>query len=351
MKSFAIFSTFAVLGLASACPTGSIPDASGVKCCAASCGTCGGYGCDKRPGGSSACCTGSVTTSCTLGYLPCVINGTPTTTPTTAPSSNCPPGSIADSSGTRCCPSACGLCGGLGCDKRPGGDIACCTGSITLSCTLGVLPCVINGTPTPTTAPTNSPSSCPSGSIADASGVKCCAASCGLCGGYGCDSRPGGAAACCTGSVTKSCTLGSLPCVVNGAPTTAPTTAPSSCPPGSITDATGTKCCAATCGICGGYGCDARPGGDVACCTGSVTKSCTLGGLPCVINGTPTTTTPPVQSCPTGSVADASGTKCCPANCGLCGGSGCDTRPGGAYNCCTSSITKYCVENVLPCML
>eukprot|EP00612_Vaucheria_litorea_P004578 CAMPEP_0171461176 /NCGR_PEP_ID=MMETSP0945-20130129/5734_1 /TAXON_ID=109269 /ORGANISM="Vaucheria litorea, Strain CCMP2940" /LENGTH=339 /DNA_ID=CAMNT_0011987481 /DNA_START=42 /DNA_END=1060 /DNA_ORIENTATION=+ len=264
MKSFAIFSTFAVLGLASACPTGSIPDASGVKCCAASCGTCGGYGCDKRPGGSSACCTGSVTTSCTLGYLPCVINGTPTTTPTTAPSSNCPPGSIADSSGTRCCPSACGLCGGLGCDKRPGGDIACCTGSITLSCTLGVLPCVINGTPTPTTAPTNSPSSCPSGSIADASGVKCCAASCGLCGGYGCDSRPGGAAACCTGSVTKSCTLGSLPCVVNGAPTTAPTTAPSSCPPGSITDATGTKCCAATCGICGGYGCDARPGGDVA---------------------------------------------------------------------------------------
>lgn len=29
-------------------------------CCASSCGTCGGSGCDKRPGGSSECCSGTI---------------------------------------------------------------------------------------------------------------------------------------------------------------------------------------------------------------------------------------------------------------------------------------------------
>merc|ERR1712096_262592 len=30
--------------------------ASGKKCCASECGTCGGKGCSKRPGGKKACC-------------------------------------------------------------------------------------------------------------------------------------------------------------------------------------------------------------------------------------------------------------------------------------------------------
>ena len=47
-------------------------------CCAASCGTCGGADCDKRPGGVEACCTQHVTMnapSCdeTGGVGPCNI--------------------------------------------------------------------------------------------------------------------------------------------------------------------------------------------------------------------------------------------------------------------------------------
>jgi hypothetical protein len=34
--------------------------ASGIVCCAASCGSCGGSGCQARPGGSSMCCLGRV---------------------------------------------------------------------------------------------------------------------------------------------------------------------------------------------------------------------------------------------------------------------------------------------------
>lgn len=39
---------------------------------------------------------------------------------------------------------------------------------------------------------------------------------------------------------------------------------------------------------------------------------------------------------------DGFGTHCCAASCGSCGGSGCSSRPGGAYKCCTSKLTRTC---------
>jgi hypothetical protein len=45
-------------------------------CCAAACGTCGGTGCGGRPGGSAACCTGSIRASgrsCAQYPPPCLV--------------------------------------------------------------------------------------------------------------------------------------------------------------------------------------------------------------------------------------------------------------------------------------
>jgi hypothetical protein len=49
---------------------------NGNVCCAPGCGTCGGGGCGSRPGGSAACCVGSIQAadrSCATNMPPCVI--------------------------------------------------------------------------------------------------------------------------------------------------------------------------------------------------------------------------------------------------------------------------------------
>ena len=54
--------------------------------------------------------------------------------------------------------------------------------------------------------------------LASTAAPTCCAASCGICGGTGCDKRPGGARACCGGDIRKanaSCDTHQPPCVVN----------------------------------------------------------------------------------------------------------------------------------------
>ena len=48
----------------------------GSACCASSCGTCGGLGCDRRPGGAANCCIGQITEVCGSGQdAPCVTRG------------------------------------------------------------------------------------------------------------------------------------------------------------------------------------------------------------------------------------------------------------------------------------
>ena len=63
-------------------PSGGDPScARGVSdgrvCCLSSCGTCGGTGCDKRPGGGEACCSSSIEQTgrqCDSGAAPCVLD-------------------------------------------------------------------------------------------------------------------------------------------------------------------------------------------------------------------------------------------------------------------------------------
>jgi hypothetical protein len=57
-------------------PTCATGIASGSACCAAACGSCGGTGCGSRPGGSTDCCTGSISTSgrsCEVHPPPCMM--------------------------------------------------------------------------------------------------------------------------------------------------------------------------------------------------------------------------------------------------------------------------------------
>eukprot|EP00611_Tribonema_gayanum_P019005 TRINITY_DN3238_c0_g1_i1.p1 TRINITY_DN3238_c0_g1~~TRINITY_DN3238_c0_g1_i1.p1 ORF type:complete len:656 (+),score=230.62 TRINITY_DN3238_c0_g1_i1:208-2175(+) len=47
-----------------------------------------------------------------------------------------------------------------------------------------------------------------------------------------------------------------------------------------------TFCCKASCKKCGGTGCELRPGGEDACCTSKITKTCSATvGAPCVLPG------------------------------------------------------------------
>ncbi|CAM9729407.1 unnamed protein product, partial [Hapterophycus canaliculatus] len=56
-----------------------------------------------------------------------------------------------------------------------------------------------------------------------------------------------------------------------------------------------------------------------------------------------------------GGVLSDSGTSCCPASCGSCGGHGCSGRGDGADSCCTSNIEDAgitCAENgAAPCLV
>ena len=63
--------------------------------------------------------------------------------------------------------------------------------------------------------PTHADPECENGVLA---GPVCCAASCGICGGTGCNDRPGGSESCCAGTIqakNQSCDDHVAPCVVD----------------------------------------------------------------------------------------------------------------------------------------
>merc|ERR1712196_71585 len=78
---------------------GDLQCTNGIKrkniCCAKSCGKCGGYRCEKRPGGRSKCCSENIKSSkksCSTNNAPCLISNPPTRTPTTpSPTRKCIP--------------------------------------------------------------------------------------------------------------------------------------------------------------------------------------------------------------------------------------------------------------------
>ena len=93
------------------------------------------------------------------------------------------------------------------------------------------------------------------GGVVDPLGVACCPASCGVCGGEGCFSREGGADACCGDNLASAnVTCGSPPCMLSmEADLEAVHRRVDACEAaGGIADATGFRCCNASCGVCGG---------------------------------------------------------------------------------------------------
>mmetsp|Transcript_2989 Transcript_2989/g.4534 ORF Transcript_2989/g.4534 Transcript_2989/m.4534 type:complete len:522 (+) Transcript_2989:63-1628(+) len=310
----------AVRALATSCPTGGILDESGKFCCISSCGVCGGFGCDRRVGGASACCTSQITQSCSNSGLLCLA--------TESDSSICQNGGIIDSSSSFCCPLSCGQCGGYGCNSRPGGDSNCCTSKITNSCNSNGPPCKIED---------DVPATCPYDGIIDSTGKICCSSSCRECGGYGCDLKPGGAANCCTSHITESCSNKSAPCILDGTN--------SSCPNGGIFDSSGTVCCTESCGQCGGDGCHLRPGGASQCCTSQATNSCSSNTLPCIVDNATSSSDDDDDEdsvCSDGILSEVFSPAftcllqyCCPKSCSECNinSLSCETEP----ECCAYS--------------
>ena len=85
----------------------------------------------------------------------------------------------------------------------------------TVFALLSVAPLLVTAAPDPT---------CATG-ILDANGQNCCAAACGRCGGTGCQARPGGSRACCSGSIAgagKSCAEDAPPCAMPPSPAPPP---------------------------------------------------------------------------------------------------------------------------------
>lgn len=100
----------------------------------------------------------------------------------------------------------------------------------------------------------------------------------------------------------------------------------------------GRICSSEGCGLCGGGGCQDRPGGPLQSCIHDIyraKKLCENSFPPCLL---------PVASAPRGDSTCKSGIisnyVCCLKSCGYCGGFGCEKRRGGANNCCTDVIKK-----------
>lgn len=266
--------------------TAGILDSSGQQCCPRVCGACGGVGCESRRGGGAWCCGGSIKELCSTsaGPPPCSYPaGWPPGPEAAVASTRCQDGVIS-AVGDVCCSRSCGTCGGPGCDGRPGGAAQCCGGSIRRLCSSSVgAPCVYAPAAAQVSGANNA--KCAAG-ILDASGEVCCAKACGQCGGDGCDTRPGGGAQCCGGSVQRTCATaaGPPPCryVVEAKP-------PESAGArgwclGGVESEAGDACCPRACGICGGPQCAERAAGASQCCGGSIAARCSspAGPPPCI---------------------------------------------------------------------
>ena len=111
---------------------------------------------------------------------------------------------------------------------------------------------------------------------------------------------------------------------------------------GGIPDPSGLKCCAASCGQCGGTGCEMRSGGAEMCCGDNLAAADETCGEPaCVFRTNPLEAQARAKACESvGGISDPSGLACCPASCGTCGGTDCTSRPGGAESCCGDNIDE-----------
>ena len=274
-------------------------------------------------------------------------------------------GGVPSADGLACCPASCGSCGGTAecLMNTPGADVPsseCCQGPISSSgnfCTNSTPPCLMQADLQEVSLRTDS---CEAfGGILDPASLQCCAASCGSCGGAGCEARPGGPANCCIDDVSSQNKMCSSsvhpPCTLraSGGPGTPidvdsiDSVADECRKLGGIPDPFSYACCPATCSSgqpkCGGIGCGLREGGADACCSDNIAEAniqCSIDGtLPCIVAPQDVSVREQkADECRSiGGVPDPSGFRCCPASCGRCGGTDCDKRDGGE-GCCTDVI-------------
>ena len=182
-------------------------------------------------------------------------------------------------------------------------------------------------------------------------GAVCCPASCGLCGGSGCSSRPGGGN-CCSGNILRRpnnlCTTKPAPCKFKELTPQQLCTLNSG-----IMSASGKVCCPKSCGVCGGSGCSGRPGGG-NCCEGNLLRKsnnlCTSKGAPCKFKELT-----PSQLCTLNrGILSPSGTVCCHSTCKSCSESFiCGIRK-DAQLCCAARIKRtadVCTVKSAPCSM
>ena len=92
-------------------------------------------------------------------------------------------GGVPDLFGLACCSSSCATCGGEGCADRDGGAEDCCgdkLASAAVQC--GTPPCML-GDIDPAAVAERVSVCAAAGGISDATGLRCCSAACGVCGG------------------------------------------------------------------------------------------------------------------------------------------------------------------------
>jgi len=347
----------------SACAlAGGVPDSTGLRCCSASCGTCGGDNCMSREGGAAACCADDIDSAdVPCGSPPCLMETTAVQQFRVVPkvAQACLDiGGIPDALGLICCSSSCGVCGGADCESRPGGAAACCGDALMASAQeCGHPPCTLEVDAEAARA--RSYACLGAGGVPDESGMFCCSSACGMCGGPGCDAREGGASACCADSLeAANVACGDPPCLMEthaSAQARDAAVFSAKCrDKGGIPDSSGLKCCAESCGVCGGEGCEMRPGGAEQCCGDSLSAANETCGQPgCIFRTNPREVEARASACEAvGGILDPNGLACCPSSCGACGGEGCASRTGGAGACCGDSVeaaNKLCGHP--PCLM
>lgn len=225
-------------------------------------------------------------------------------------------GGIIDPLGTVCCSRTCGTCGGEDCASREGGAESCCADNIaSASHSCGSPPCVL-GAGQDATAHAKA---CElAGGITDATGLRCCSAACGTCGGTGCGEREGGAASCCTDNLDAANVLcGDPPCLMESKQIAQARNSQGHgdmcAAMGGIPDPFGLVCCKASCGSCGGDGCLDRDGGAESCCSdGIVGAGDECGSPPCMWPVSHSVAIEREVACAAaGGISDPTGMRCC----------------------------------------
>lgn len=230
---------------------------------------CGGPGCSGEKGGGDNCCASSIQKqkkSCNIYMPPCMRSD--------LPGMNGPLYYVPRKYPVPRSPGADGIIGGSGGYVR--GRQGSSGGSQEKE-----EPKPKDEPKRPVSAVSNSGESSSGSKKGVCSGLACCPASCGKCGGRNCSDRPGGAD-CCTSTVfasKRSCDQYDPPCIQASMGTR-------SSPPKDAGKCSGSYCCASSCEKCGGSGCNHDKGGPENCCHIVIKKSgrkCAIHGAPCVL--------------------------------------------------------------------